>query len=261
MFYYFGWNMLKPEFQDRRVRLALGMLFDKQEFVKEKLFNEAALVSGTQYYFGPGYDHEVPPLGYDPEAATDLLAEAGWVDTNNDGLLDKDGKPMKFTVPVATGNPVVMQALQLFQKSARTAGIEIDIRPLEWASYIDKIRAKDFDICMMRWAMPIESDPYQIWHSSGAGKESRGSNHVSFDNAQADELIERLRLTLDDKERQKVNFAFHRVLDREQPYNFVCCPKDFATYHQRFRGVKWYRIRPGYDLSEWYVPKDEQLRN
>ncbi|HET6425009.1 MAG TPA: ABC transporter substrate-binding protein [Planctomycetaceae bacterium] len=261
MFYYFGWNMQRPALQDRRVRIALGMLFDKQDFVKEKLFNEAALVSGTQYYFGPGYDHSVPPLGYDPDAARDLLAEAGWVDTDNDGVLDKDGQPMKFVVPVATGNPVVMQALQLFQKSAQTAGISVEIRPLEWASYIDKIKAKDFDICMMRWAMPIESDPYQIWHSSGAGKESRGSNHVSFDNPQADELIERLRLTLDDKQRQKVNFAFHRLLDREQPYNFVCCPKDFGAYHQRFRGVKWYRIRPGFDLTEWYVPKDEQLRN
>lgn len=261
MFYYFGWNMLKPEFQDRRVRIALGMLFDKEQFVKEKLFNEAAIVSGTQYYFGPGYDHDVEPLGYDPEAAHDLLSEAGWVDTDNDGLLDKDGKPMKFTLPVAQGNPVVFQAVQLFQKSARSAGIEIDIRPLEWASFIDKLKAKDYDICMLRWAMPIESDPYQIWHSSGAGKESRGSNHVSFANAQADDLIETLRLTLDDKRRQQVNFALHRVLDREQPYNFLCCPKDFGVYHQRFRGVKWYRIRPGFDLTEWYVPKDEQLRN
>ncbi len=261
MFYYFGWNMLKPEFQDRRVRIALGMLFDKEQFVKEKLFNEAAIVSGTQYYFGPGYDHSVEPLGYDPEAAHDLLAEAGWVDTDNDGLLDKDGKPMKFILPVAQGNPVVFQAVQLFQKSAKSAGIEIDIRPLEWASFIDKLKAKDYDICMLRWAMPIESDPYQIWHSSGAGRESRGSNHVSFDNKQADDLIETLRLTLDDRKRQEINFAFHRLLDREQPYNFVCCPKDFGVYHQRFRGVKWYRIRPGFDLSEWYVPKDEQLRN
>lgn len=261
MFYYFGWNMLKPEFQDRRVRIALGMLFNKEEFVKEKLFGEAAIVSGTQYYFGPGYDHSVEPLGYDPEAAHDLLADAGWVDTDNDGLLDKDGKPMKFILPVAQGNPVVFQAVQLFQKSAKSAGIEIDIRPLEWASFIDKLKAKDYDICMLRWAMPIESDPYQIWHSSGAGKESRGSNHVSFANAHADDLIETLRLTLDDKQRQKVNFAFHRLLDQEQPYNFVCCPKDFGVYHQRFRGVKWYRIRPGFDLSEWYVPKGEQLRN
>ncbi len=261
MFYYFGWNMLKPEFQDRRVRIALGMLFDKEQFVKEKLFDEAAIVSGSQYYFGPGYDHSVEPLGYDPEAAHDLLAEAGWVDTDNDGLLDKDGKPMKFILPVAQGNPVVFQAVQLFQKSARSAGIEIDIRPLEWASFIDKLKAKEYDICMLRWVMPIESDPYQIWHSSGAGRESRGSNHVSFANAQADDLIETLRLTLDDKQRQKINFAFHRLLDREQPYNFICCPKDFGVYHQRFRGVKWYRLRPGFDLTEWYVPKDEQLRN
>jgi peptide/nickel transport system substrate-binding protein len=259
LFSYFGYNMLRPQLQDRRVRIALSLLFDKEEFLKEKLYGAAQIVSGSQYYFGPGYDHAVEPLGYDPETARDLLAEAGWVDTDNDGILDKDGQQMKFKLPMPPGNPVVKDRVELFQKSLKTVGIQLDIELLEWASFIDRIRAKDFDICTLSWVTPVESDPYQIWHSSGAGKDSRGSNHVSFDNPQADELIEMLRLTLDDKKRQKIHWSFHRITDAEQPYMFLHCIKDFGAYHQRFRGVKWYRLRPGFDLTEWYVPKDEQV--
>lgn len=258
-FSYFGWNMLRPEFQDRRVRIALGLLFDKQKFLEEKLYNAGVIVSGPQYYFGPGYDHSVPPLGYDPETARDLLAEAGWVDTNGDGLLDKDGQPMKLLLPMVKGRPDVEQRAQVFQKNLKDVGIQLDIQFLEWASFLEKLRAKDFDVCTLSWAMPLESDPYQIWHSSGAGKENRGSNHVSFSHPLADELIERIRVTIDLEERKRLHWAFHRLLDREQPYMFLYCPQEFGVYHRRFRGVKWYRLRPGFDLSEWYVPADEQV--
>jgi peptide/nickel transport system substrate-binding protein len=259
MFNYFGWNMLKPEFQDRRVRIAFGLLFDKETFLKEKLYDAGVVVSGSPYYFGPGYDHDVAPLGYDPEAARDLLADAGWVDTDGDGLLDKDGKPMKLVLPMVKGRPDVEQRAQVFQRNLKDAGIQLEIQFLEWASFLDKLKAKDFDVCTLSWALPIESDPYQIWHSSGAGKENRGSNHVSFNDPQADELIEQLRLTLDPKKRYRITQTFHRLLDREQPYMFLFCQKDFGAYHQRFRGVKWYRLRPGFDLAEWWVPKDEQV--
>ncbi len=259
MFTYFGYNMQREQFKDRRVRLALSLLFDKQDFLEKKLYNSGVIVSGSQYYFGPGYDHEVPPVGYDPETAQELLAEAGWVDTNNDGILDKNGLAMKFVLPMPPGNPVAEERVQLFQKNLKDVGILLEVQQLEWASFIDRIRAKDFDICTLSWAMPVESDPYQIWHSSGAKPQSRGSNHVSFANPLADELIETMRVTLDPHKRHRLQYTFHRLLDQEQPYMFTFCVTDFGVYHQRFRGVKWYKLRPGFDLSEWWVPKDEQM--
>ena len=258
LFGYFGWNMQKDAFKDRRVRIALAMLFDKNEFLQKKLYNAGVVVSGTQYYFGPAYDHEVAPISYDPQTARELLSDAGWVDTNNDGVLDKDGEKMSFILQLPPGNPVADERVQLFQRSLKQVGIELEIRNLEWASFIDKVKKKDFDIVTLSWATSPESDPYQIWHSSGAGKEARGSNHVSFNNPQADELIEMLRVTLDPKKRMRIHQSLHRLLDREQPYMFLYTPMDFAAYNDRYRGVKWYRLRPGFDLSEWYIPKDLQ---
>lgn len=258
-FSYVGWNLLKGEFQDRRVRIALKLLFDAQEFVEKKLHGAAVLVSGSQYYLGPGYDHSVLPIGYDPEAAADLLADAGWIDTNNDGILDKNGKPLRFSFLIPAGNNVVRDQLALMQRNFKQAGIGAEIQELEWASFIDRVQAKTFDVCRLSWAQPIESDPFQIWHGSGAGADKRGSNHVSFSNAEVDRLIEMMRLTLDEDKRAHIAFSIHRILDREQPYMFLYSPKELGAYHQRFQGVKWYPIRPGFDLREWYVPLDQQL--
>jgi len=258
MFSYFGWNQLAPQLQDRRVRIALTLLFDRQDFVDKKLHGEGVVVSGTQYYFGPGYDHEVAPLAYDPETARELLSEAGWIDTDNDGILDKDGVKFQIVLRLAQGRPINVQRAEVLQKNLKQAGIEMKIEQLEWASFIEKVRAKECDVITLSWATPVESDPFQIWHSSEAARHKRGSNTISFANPAADSLIEMLRVTLDEKKRKRIHSSFHRLIDSEQPYLFLWVPKEFGAYHKRFRNVKWYRLRPGFDLSEWYVPKDEQ---
>ncbi len=258
-FSYLGWNMLDKKFKDRRVRLALSLLFDVDAFIKQKLHGAAIPVSGSQYVFGPAYDRTVKPVGYDPETANDLLAEAGWVDTDNDGVLDKDGVKFEFEALVPTGNPTILDQLQIIQKNYKTAGILMEVRTTEWASFLDRVKKKDYGACRLSWASPLESDPYQIWHSSGAGPQKRGSNHVSYASDTADKLIEMARVTLDPKRRHRIYWSFHRVLDRDQPYLFLYTPQEFGLYSKRFRGVKWYPIRPGFDLAEWYVPKDEQV--
>ncbi len=259
MYSFFGWNELIPQFQDRRVRIALTMLLDRQAFLEQKQHGAGILVSGTQYYFGPGYDHDVAPIGYDPDAARDLLTEAGWIDTDNDGILDKNGVKFQITLEFGQGKKMTEELCAVLQKNFKQVGIDLRLKPLEWTSFIERVRAREVEAMTLRWTMPVESDPFQLWHSSGAGKSSRGSNAISFANAQADELIDMLRVTVDEKKRKRIHQSFHRLIDSEQPYMFLWIPKDLAVYHQRFRNVKWYRLRPGFDLAEWYVPKDEQV--
>lgn len=255
---YIGWNLKKPIFQDHRVRLALAMLFDKPNFFEKKVHGSGVLVSGSQYYFGPGYDHSVGTVGYDPQAARDLLADAGWIDTNGNGILDKGGKEFRFNFLYPPGSPTTDAMVEMLQRGLRQAGIVMEVQRMEWAAFIERLQSRNFDAVTLAWASSLESDPYQLWHSSGAGEGNRGSNHVGFDNKQADELITRIRVALDPEERKRLFYSLHRVLDREQPYTFLWTEKDLGLYHQKFRGVKFYALRPGFDLREWYIPKELQ---
>ena len=255
---YVGWNLRKPWFKDRRVRLALSMLFNKKEFFETKLHGAGVMISGNQYYFGPAYDHSVGSVGYDPAAARDLLADAGWIDTNGDGVLDKSGRPFRFTLFMPPGNPMYEARMAIMQQDFRKAGIVMEVELMEWAAFVERLQTRNFDAVTLAWATNLEGDPYQIWHSSGAAEGNRGSNHVGFVNEQADELIEQIQVTLDDEKRKRLNYDFHRLVDREQPYMFLWTPKNFGVYHQKFRGVKFYALRPGFDLREWWIPKELQ---
>jgi peptide/nickel transport system substrate-binding protein len=257
-FSYTGWNELQPKFQDPRVRMALALLFDKQSWIDKKLHGGAVAVSGASYIFGFGYDRSVLPVGYDPETARELLEKAGWVDSNGDGFLDKDGETFRCSILLSSGSKLIEEQMALLQKELKQVGIDVDIQLLEWASYLERIHNKDFDICRLSWSQDLESDPFQIWHGSQAGVGKRSSNHVSFNNPQANALIEMLRVTLDKDKRRLIHCSMHRLLDREQPYLFFYTSKDFAAYDRTFRGVKWYPLRPGYDLREWWIAPSER---
>ncbi|MFO1021796.1 MAG: ABC transporter substrate-binding protein [Planctomycetales bacterium] len=198
--------MLRPLFQDRRVRIALSMLFDKKDFWEKKLHKADTIVAESEYYFGLAYDHEIKPIGYSPKDAVELLAEAGWVDSNGDGVLDKDGKKFEFTLIYPQGGPAYEPRSVIQQKQLKDVGIIMNVRMNEWASLIDKIKNKDFDAVYLAWAQSLESDPYQLWHSSGAGPQ-RGEQSLFFSDPLADQLIETIRLTLDEKKRMKAHYS------------------------------------------------------
>ncbi len=254
-FNYIGWNTRRPPFDDPKVRLAMAYgAFDRQEFLKKVLYQRGIVVTGSQYYYGPAYDHSIEPHPFDPEKAKELLLEAGWYDRDADGLRDKDGRSFRFELLLPAGNQIARQRAALMKENLQKLGIEMSIRELEWATFIENINDRQFDACNLGWATSLESDPYQIWHTSQM--ENRGSNHVGFGNEESDRIIEQSRVTLDDEARRQIFFKLHRIQHEQQPYLFLYTAPNLGVFKKRFRGVKLYKVRPGYDLAEWYLPED-----
>jgi peptide/nickel transport system substrate-binding protein len=103
--------------------------------------------------------------------------------------------------------------------------------------------------------MEIEGDPFQVWHSSQADK---GSNHVGFINAEADEIIDQGRREFDKEKRRAMYRRLHAILHEEQPYTFFYCPQDLTLVDRRFQNVRAYNHRLAIDPKEWYVPRARQ---
>jgi peptide/nickel transport system substrate-binding protein len=251
---YIGWNMRRPPFNDEKVRLAMAYgALNRQEFLDKVIYGHGVIVTGAEYYFGPGYDHSIQPYPFDPDKARQLLLEAGWYDRDGDGLRDKDGKPFRFELLLPSGSATGRQRAALMKENLRKLGIDMTVRELEWATFLENIYDRKFDACSLGWGMGVEDDPYQLWHTSQ--KENRGSNHVGFGNAESDRIIEQSRITLDNTARRKLFFDLHRILHETQPYLFLYTTPNLGVYDKRYRGVKFYKVRPGYDLSEWYLPE------
>ncbi|MEW6741133.1 MAG: ABC transporter substrate-binding protein [Planctomycetota bacterium] len=252
---FIAWNLNHPALRERAVRQALALAFDRQGMLATYSRGCGHLVSGDAYYFGHGYDHAIAPWPHDPEQAREKLDEAGWYDRDEDGLRDKGGQPLAFDFVYPAGSDAAIRYAREMQQAYAAIGIKMTTTPLEWAILLERLTEKQFDACPVVWNMDPESDPHQVWHSSGAPRGARGANYTSFANAEADRLIETGRRTLEDEDRWELWRRLHALLHEEQPVLFLDIKPAKAVYHRRYRGVKFYGTRPGYSLREWFIPE------
>ena len=254
-YFWIGWNEDRPFFSDRRVRLAMTCLVDRQTICSQLLkIPEARVPTGPFYIYGPQNDPNIKPWPYDPERAKQLLDEAGWIDTDGDGVRDKDGVPFRFKYMIVSGLDIHEQIAKLLKDEAAKVGIDVILDPYEGTVFFGRVHDRNFDAVSMAWGGGLAGDPYQTWHSSQIG--SGGSNYVGFKNAKADALIEQARQTLDRDKRNELYHQFHRILHEEQPYTFVYTRPIQEWLDKRFENVIVHKL--GLDTLEWYVPKDKQ---
>ena len=171
-------------------------------------------------------------------------------DSDGDGIRDKDGVAFRFEFLLPTGSETGEKIATILKEELSRSGIDMSIRKIEWAVFIQSITERKFDAVTLGWSLGVESDPYQLWHSSQA---EEGSNFVGFKNPRADVLIEEAREEFSRPKRIKKYEEFSRILHEEQPYTFLFARKSTVVVHRRFHNVRLYPL--GFDTREWFVPE------
>ncbi len=250
---YIGWNLRRPFFADRKVRLAMTHLVNREAILEEILYGLGKIVTGTFYIHGDDYSHDIEPWPYDPAEARRLLDESGWVDSTGDGIRDKmvDGERVsfRFDFMYPAGNTTAEKIAIFLQSELRRLGIEMNIQNREWAIFTERLNEGDFDAVTLGWSLGIEQDPYQLWHSSQV---DRGSNFIAFRNEEIDQIIEAARVEFDREKRSALYDRFNHIVHEEQPYTFLFCRPSLEIVHQRFHNVIVHTL--GLDHRDWYVP-------
>ncbi len=254
---YLGFNLQNPMFADRRVRQALAHAVDKGELIDGILLGLGKEATGP---FKPGtwqHNPNVKRYPYDPKRALDLLADAGWRDTNGDGILDRNGQRFEFELLVNQGNEVRAKTAEIVQRRLAELGISVKIRVIEWAAFIKEfINKRRFDAVILGWTIPMDPDLHDVWHSSKTGPSEL--NFVSYRNAEVDDLLERGRGTFDRAERKRCYDRIQEILAEDQPYLFLYVPDALPIFNARVRGIDPAPVGIGHNVIKWYVPKEEQ---
>lgn len=254
---YMGFNLKHPFFQDKRVRQAMAYGIDKGEIVDVVLFGLGSPATGPYVPNTWPYNPGVKKYEYNPEKAKELLREAGWEDTDGDGILDKGGRPFKFTILTNMANTTRMNTATIIQWRLAKIGIKVEIRVLEWSTFINQfIDKRRFEAVVLGWSIGLDSDQYDIWHSSKT--KEKEFNFVTYNNPEVDELLEKGRRTFDIEERKRAYFRMQEILADELPYIFLYVPDATPIVHARFKGIKSSPIGISYNLPKWYVPKKLQ---
>lgn len=246
---YIGWNMRKPQFEDKRVRKALAMLFDTKLIIDTVWSGRGTEITGSIYHRAPEYNREIDPLPFDPEGAVKLLDEAGWKDTDGDGIRDKNGVKLSFELGFANVVPEYERLGTVYQEELKRAGIDMQLGPLEWATFSERVHARNFDACMLAWLTPIMADPYPLWHSSQA---ESGVNYPGLQNPEIDKLLEEIRLEFDREKRIELYKEVQELIYDEQPYNFLYARPGLLAFDKRIHGT--IEHTGGFNPMDWWIP-------
>jgi peptide/nickel transport system substrate-binding protein len=254
---YLGFNLKHPFFKDKRVRKAISYAIDKQEIVDVVLFGLGTVATGPYVPNTWPYNPNVERYDYNPAKARQLLKEAGWVDSDGDGVLDKEGTPFEFTILTNMGNSLRERTATIIQWRLKQIGIKVHIRLIEWATFINEfIDKRRFEAVILGWSIGLDPDQYDIWHSSKTGEKE--FNFVSYNNPEVDRLLEIGRRTFDIEKRKKAYYRIQEILADDAPYVFLYVPDALPIVHSRFKGIKPSPIGITYNIHKWYVPKNLQ---
>ncbi len=251
-------NNRSPLFADPRARRAVTMLLDRASIVRGLYKGSARIISGPWAPDSAAYEARVPPLPFDPAAAARLLDEAGWKDTDGDGVRDRDGRPFAFDLLVSAGSEIGRQIDEMLSAELARVGVTARIRTLEWAAFVEKIDAGDFEAASLAWsAVDPNPDPYFYWHSSQCSP--NGLNNGCYASPEADRLMETARLETDPGRRKEVLARLHRLLRDDAPAVFVVNAAQKVALRRRIRGLTTsplglYGIWPG-PLAWWAEPE------
>ncbi len=254
-FTYMGYNLTSGLFTDKRVRQALAYAIDRQSIIDGVLLGIGRPCTGPFAHVSWAYNPNVRPYEYDPEKAGRMLAEAGWKDENGDGVIEKNGRPFRFTILTNQGNSERIRAAEIIQQNFRRIGLDANIRVMEWQAFLEQIDKRSFDAIILGWSMGRDPDLYDIWHSS---KTKKGEyNFIGYKNPEVDRLLVAGRRTFDMEKRKRIYFRIHEILADEQPYAFLYVPDATPIVHKRFKGIEEAPLGIIYNFIKWYVPENK----
>jgi len=243
-----GINVKDKILSDNKVRQALCYLTNVDQIIEKVLYGKGIRTVGSVLPMKKdAYNTDIKPYPYDVAKAKALLAEAGWADTDGDGVLDKviDGQKSKFEISYSynSGNPLRETVGLLMQNSFKQAGIKLEIKALDWALYLDELKKHNCQLFYQGWVKePRPDDEKQIFHTSSA---NGGSNYMSFGNAQTDMLIEQIRTEMDIDKRNELYKQWQVIQHEQVPYIFLYVQNFRNCVHKRFENTGAGPVYPG----------------
>lgn len=224
-----GWNMKNPLFKERETRVALSHLMNRDEMNKKFRYDLSNLAAGPVERSSDYSSPKVKPIEFDPKKAQELLAKAGWKDTDKDGVLDKviGGKKTDFRFSLIHANKDTEKYMTFYRESLKAAGIDMEVKYLEWNSFLKMLDDGKFEAVSLAWSGSVEWDPKQIWHSASAV--AGGSNFIGYKNPTVDKLIDQARQEMNREKRIPLLRKVYEEIAADAPYVFMFNEK-FSFY-------------------------------
>ncbi|HUG40238.1 MAG TPA: ABC transporter substrate-binding protein [Longimicrobiales bacterium] len=251
--YYLGWNNQRPPFDDARVRRAMTLGINRQEIIDALLFGYGRTATSTVPPWHP-FHPDIEPLPHDPDQARQLLQEAGWTDGNGDGVREKGGRPLRFSI-LTSERPLNRAIVEVLQSQLRGIGADVQIQVLEFQTMLAQHKGRDFDAVLSNWVLDnfqMASAPFSLFHSSQAAID-QSANRSGVRIPRLDALIDRGAAATDADAARAVWREFTEVLQEEQPFTFMFWRDELAATSDALDGFEMDQRGEFQSMTEWSV--------
>ena len=249
------WNARRTLFADAGVRRALTMAIDRQQIV-DTLWGEFGRVATSPIVQNVwAHNDDIEPWPYDPERSREILADAGWVDRDGDGVLDRNGERFSFEILSNQGNQPRIDAAVMIQEHLARVGIEARPRVVEFNAMTERLLRGDFDAALFGWAMPTTLELRYAFHSSEAG-EGR-FNLSGYSNPRVDRLIERMEELPDLAASEPILMELQELIHRDQPVTFLWESQRINGYNRRVHPADPNLLSTFWYLRKWWLEPEE----
>ena len=201
---YMALNTEKGALADRRVRHAVALGINRDQIIDTILMGVPEKANGL---LGPGvfgYSPGAETLGYDPEKAKELLAEAGYADGLN-------------LVMLISGSETNSQIAQVMQAQLKEIGIDFIIEQIEWGAFLNATAQGEHDLLLMGWSNSSGDADYGFTPMLHSSMKGNAGNRSFFENEEFDKVLEAAKIELDDERRMELYAVAQDIMNYEVP--------------------------------------------
>jgi len=250
-FEFLALNLTNPLFKDHKVRQAILMGIDRDRILQDTALGRGIVIDSPVLPYSWAFNSRIEHMTFNPKKARELLEEAGWIDEDGDGVLEKTINHRKykfeFELLVNTSNLARYQAAIHMEKSLKDLGIVVRLVNLPWDDVKAKILSKKYSAAIMGWKLAVNPDLSFMF----SGKEIRsGYNFVSYSNPELDDIL--ARAEVEKKEQKELLYQAQDIISKDLPYIFLYSPNKLIATRESLRGVKPHPVNSLYNISEWW---------
>jgi peptide/nickel transport system substrate-binding protein len=248
-----------PIFGNRELRRALTMATDRATIVRSVYDSLALPALGPTVRAYPTTDPNLTQIPYDLTRARQILDSLGWRDTNGDGVRERNGRSLQFSLIVPGTSKARVRLAVLIQEQLRQAGVKVDVEQLDFPVLIERERKRAFDAAIGQWnTQPSPGSVRGSWGTVGS-RSTSGTNYSSYENPVFDASVDSALASFDQSARRAHFTKAYQTIIQDAPAIWLAELIPAVGFHSRLqlaplRSDAWWSHIP-----DWWIPADKRI--
>jgi peptide/nickel transport system substrate-binding protein len=222
-------------FGSKNVRKAISYAINRKEILNEYLLGYGELAATpVSSIFKVEFNDDVSPYDFNLTKAKSLLASEGWIDFDQDGILEKGNDKFSFTLYYPSGIPLREFASMVVRNNLKAVGVDVKLEIVELGTLIDYLFEKKIDAWMLGWYVPIPVELKPYWYSEF---DSTPLNFASYRNVKVDSLLDLLQTKISVAKRIETIKEFQKIVHDDEPVSFLYWIPNICVYNKRIAEI------------------------